>query len=239
MQLERPYLVRHGDANGSTAEVDVEARIFLRPVGSSLPLGFLSLAVASVILSGQQLGWLPTGQSRQIALVILLFPVPLQLVASVFGFLSRDSVGGTGMGLLASSWLADGVIGLTSRPGATSRTLGLLLFVVSATLLVPVVAAALGKVLAAAVLLMAAVRFALTGIYQFHGGVAWSDVSGWMGVAVSVVALYAALAFELEDTQHRTVLPVFRWRLGRRAITAGIAGAVDRVGREAGVREEL
>ena len=38
------------------------SRIFLRPIGSPLPLGMAELAGASVLLTGDQLGWLPAAQ---------------------------------------------------------------------------------------------------------------------------------------------------------------------------------
>ncbi len=49
-------------------------------------------------------------QGRTAALAALLFAVPLQLVASVFGFLSRDPVAGTGMGVLSGTWAVTGVV---------------------------------------------------------------------------------------------------------------------------------
>lgn len=218
--------------------VEAMTRVVLRPVGSSLPLGFLALGGASILLSGLQLGWLPPGASRQIGLLLLVFAVPAQLLASVFGFLARDSAGGTGMSILAGTWLTVSVTLLTSAPGAMSRALGLLLFFAAAAILVPAVAASLGKVLAGIVLAMAAARFTLTGIYEFRGG-AWEHASGWLGVALAAVALYGALAFEVEDTERHTVLPVLRWGTGKRAVNHGILDAVVRVSREAGVREQL
>lgn len=215
------------------------SRIVLRPIGSPLPLGFVALGAASVTLSGLQLGWLPVTDGRQVALVLLVFVAPLQALSSVFGFLARDSVGGTGMGMLAGAWLATGAITVTSPAGSTSRALGLLLVFVSAALLVPTVAASLGKVLAAVVMFGAAVRFALTGIYEFAGRHGWEHVSGWWGVDLGVVALYAALAFEIEDTRRRTVLPVGRHGAGRHALDGTISDDLNRVSHEAGVREQL
>lgn len=74
------------------------AVVTLRPVGNPLPLGFLALAVTTTVFSAVQLGWLPAGQWTVAALTALLFAVPLQALAAVFGFLARDPVAGTGMG---------------------------------------------------------------------------------------------------------------------------------------------
>jgi succinate-acetate transporter protein len=223
----------------SDEQVARMARITLRPIGSSLPLGFLALGGASVVLSAVQLSWAPISESHEVALAALLFAVPLQLIASVFGFLARDSVGGTGNAVLAGSWLATGSVTLLSPPGSRSQALGVLLVFACVALFVPVVAAALGKVVAAVVMFAAAGRFALTGVYELVGSPGWEHVSGWWGVGTAAVALYAAMAFEVEDVKRRTVLPVLRHGVGRAAVTGGVETELARVEREAGVREQL
>lgn len=69
------------------------SRIFLRPIGSLLPLGMAALAGASIMLTGDQLGWLSVAQGHDVAAAILAFAVPLQYLASVFRSLGRDSAG--------------------------------------------------------------------------------------------------------------------------------------------------
>ena len=115
----------------------------------------------------------------------------------------------------------------------------MLLFFVSAALLVPTCAAALGKVAAAIVLFAASVRFALTGIYEYVGGTGWEHVSGWWGIGLAAFALYAALAFEVEDTRRKTVLPVWRRGFGKAALAGGLGAELERIEHEAGVREQL
>ena len=104
--------------------VSAPERIFLRPIGNALPLGFLALAGATLLVSGLQLAWLDPSQGKDVALVLVAFVFPLQLTTSVFGYLGRDFVAGTGMGILAGTWLSVGLITLTSAPGATSDALG-------------------------------------------------------------------------------------------------------------------
>jgi len=235
-----PGLVRDlPPAPSSPPTVDRLARVVLRPIGSPLPLGFTALGGASVVLSGLQLQWFPTSDAHQVALVILVFAVPLELLASVFGFLARDSVGGTGMGVLAGSWLVTGSLLLVAAPGSPSRVLGLLLLFVATALMVPTSAATLGKVAAAVVMFGAGARFALTGIYEFTGSTGWEHTSGWWGVGLCLVALYAAMAFEFEDTRRRTVFPVGRRGAGRRALTGDVGDDLADVRHEAGVREQL
>ncbi len=158
------------------------ARVFLRPIANPLPLGFLALAAGTLLVSGLQLGWLEPQEGRSVALILLAFVFPLQLVASVFGYLGRDVVAGTGMGLLAGTWLAIALVTLTApRPGATSDALGLFLLLAGAAMLVPCAAGATGKLVAAAVLGTTALRFALTGLYQLTASASWEDAAALGG----------------------------------------------------------
>jgi hypothetical protein len=200
-------------------------RVVLRPVASPLPLGFLALALATVPFAAVQLGWIAPTEGRVAAIAALAATVPLQLLASVFGFLARDVVAGTGMGVLAGTWGTVGLVTATSPPGSVSPGLGVLLVTAGVCMLVPAVSAS-AKLVPATVMTLAAVRFAVTGAYHLTASAGWKWASGWVGLLLGAVAVYAALALALESTQGRTVLP-----LGRRA-PAEPAG-------EPGVRQQL
>lgn len=214
-------------------------RVVLRPLATSLPLGFLALALATTVFSALQLGWIPPDQGRAAAITAIVATVPLQLLASVIGFLARDPVAGTGVGLLAGTWAVTGVTVLTSPPGAVSGGLGVLLLVAGLALVVPAAVAATSKVVPAAVMGLAAARFAVTGVYELTGSAAWKVAAGWMGIALAVLALYAALALELEGARERTILPVGRRGAGAAALAGqGPLDPGDLV-KEAGVRPQL
>lgn len=218
-------------AGGST-------RIVLRPLANPMPLGLLGLAAATILLAGQQLGWLPVAQTRQVGVMLMVIAVPMQLLAAVIGFAARDAVLATGMGGLAAIWFTVGVTGVISVPGSRSQTLGLFLFVMGAAMLIPAVTAGMGKLLTSGVFVLTAVRLIVSGVYEYHGGGTWMTVAGWLGVALCVLALYAALAFEVEDMRRHTVLPTLRRGAARHALTDAVpeAGALHR---EAGVRNQL
>lgn len=156
-------------------------RVVLRPIGNPLPLGFLALAGGTLVLSGLQLGWLQETEGHQVAVIIVAFVVPLQLLASVFGYLARDVVAGTAMGVLAGTWLSIGLVTLTGKPGATSDPLGLLLLLAAVAMTVPVSAAAAGKLVPALVLATTALRFATTGLFQITAATTWKEVAGIAG----------------------------------------------------------
>ena len=202
-------------------------QVFLRPLANPLPLGFLALAGATLLVSGLQLEWLEPSDGAGVGLILIAFAFPLQLVVSAFGFLARDVVAATAMGILAGTWLAVGLIRLTGEPGSTSDALGLFLLIAAVAMLVPAAAASTGKLAPFFVLGTTAVRFATTGLYELTASDTWKAVAGIVGLLLCALAVYAALAMALEDVLHRTVLP-----LGRRG------GATD-VGTEGGVRDQL
>ena len=206
-----------------------EPRITLRPIANPLPLGFLALAAGTLLVAGLQLDWLAVEQGRHVALILIAFVFPLQLLASVFGFLGRDVVAATGMGLLCGIWLSIGLVLLTSEPGSTSDALGLFLLLAAAAMLVPGSAALESKLVPALVLCTTSLRLFCTGLYELTASDAWKAFAGIVGLVLCALALYAALALALEDARRRTVL----W-LGRSRPLDG-AG----IQREAGVREQL
>lgn len=213
--------------------------MILRPIGNPLPLGFLALAAATLVVAGLQLGWLEPSQGKDVALVLVAFVFPLQLVTSVFGYLGRDVVAGTGMGVLAGTWLTVGLVALTSPPGTTSDALGLFLLVAALAMLVPAAAASAGKLVATAVLATTALRFATTGLYELTRAGIWQDLTGIVGLVLGALAFYAALAMALEDARRRTVLPLGRRGAGRESVGGNITDQLTRIEREAGIREQL
>ena len=192
MSVARGSVPHDGTVARETASRDPRAydqaatRIILRPVASPLTLAFLALAVGTFILAGLQLSWIPITESTDIGLALIVFVFPLQAVSSIFGFLARDSIAGTGTGLLSATWLAIGVLTFTGKPGQTSGALGLLLIGAAATLLVPATVGAASKPLASLVITGVALRFFLTGAYEM------SSASGWKYAAAAEGLLLAA-----------------------------------------------
>jgi succinate-acetate transporter protein len=207
-----------------------EPRLFLRPIANPLPLGFLALAAGTLVVAGLQLGWLQPAEGHDVALILIAFVFPLQLLTSVFGYLARDVVAGTAMGILAGTWLSIALVVLTNPPGSTSDALGLFLLVAGAAMLVPASAAFGARFVPFAVLTTAGLRFALTGVYELTAGGGFEKAAAWVGLALCALGLYAALAMELEEARGKTVLPVLRVRRGRAAIESGLPP---------GVREQL
>ena len=71
-----------------------------------LPLTFSGLLIGSLILSAYELHWIPRSEQAATGFMLLALPLPLHVVASVFGFLARSSAAATGSAVLAAVWLA-------------------------------------------------------------------------------------------------------------------------------------
>ena len=215
-----------------------EVRVVVRPVGNPLPLGFLALMVATIAVATLQLELLEPYQGLVVGYGVICLTVPLQLVACVLGFLARDPVAGTGMGVLAGTWAAVGFALVSSPPGSRSPALGVMLLCSAVAMLVPTLAAT-GKVAGMVVMGLSSIRFAVTGLAQLTGAAAWFTVAGWVGLVLGGVAGYAALAFELEDVRHAGVLPLGRRGSGADTMTASADEELASVAHEAGVRKQL
>lgn len=221
---------------------DERATVTLSPIATPLPLAFVGLLVASTILSGVELGWIPRPEAHEAGWALLGVPIPLQLVAAVFGFHGRSATAATGSSTLAAAWLGIALDLITAPPHAPlpSPAVGMLAFGVCAALLIPALADAhAGSLLPASVLVVASSRFLLTGIAGMTHDAGVRHATGWLGVAVAAVALYGALALELEGSTQRAVLPTFRLAQSSGALVGPIELQVDRLEHEAGVRKNL
>lgn len=169
-----------GQRGAARREPEAEFRVVLRPIASSLPLGFFAFTVGTVLLTVLELGWVPVTDSAQLAVLVLAFVLPLEALSGLLAFLARDSGAATGLSTLSAAWAATAISLLHGPPGALSRPLAVFLLTLTALLLVMTAASVIGKPLFGLLLLIGAVRFALTGAYQATGNVAVEHTAGWL-----------------------------------------------------------
>jgi uncharacterized protein len=214
--------------------------ILLRPIGVPLALGFFGLAGATVVLAGLQLGWIPRSQQVQVGIVLIAFPFPLQLIASIMSFPARDGGTGAAFGTLAATWLAAGLVLIDSPPGTTSGAMGLLFLTSGAALGLMALSTAQSKLVPALVLLLAALRYTTAGIHELSDVRVWEHISAIVGLVLAGTAIYAAAAAELEAMRGQTFLPLGRRRGGAGpAPGASFEDQLERLETEAGVRRRL
>lgn len=195
------------------------------------------LAIASLVESGVALKWVPESETLQAGLILIAVPFVLQLLASILSYLARDGAAGAATGVLSGTWLALGLSHITAGTGRPIAVMGLLMLATAGVLALSAVAITVGKPLPGTVFMLAALRFALSGIYELSGVSVWQSIAGVAGLVVCAGAAYCVLAFELEGQQHRTVLPTLRRGRAELAMSDGAAGQLDGVGREPGVRQ--
>ena len=220
-------------------QITERTRVVLRPLAGPMSLGFLGLAGATFVVAGLNLGWVAASEQKKVALIVIAFTVPLQLLASIIGFLARDGVAATAMGLLSGTWLAQALVLVTSPPKATSDALGLFLLLAMVAIWVPASSALTSKLVPVVVLGTAGIRFGVTGMYQLTGSEAWKQAAGVIGILLGALAVYAAYAAEWEDVTKRTVLPFGRRGRGATAISGTYAQQIDELAHEPGVRSQL
>jgi succinate-acetate transporter protein len=88
----------------------------LRPIASPMPLGFYTVAIATVVVSALQLGIIPSEKRNQVALLILP-AFALQLIVGIACIAGRNAIAATLMASFAGTWLADSLFYLFGRPG--------------------------------------------------------------------------------------------------------------------------
>lgn len=216
-------------------------RINVRPMGSPLPLGFFAFAIGILLFGAYDVGWIPLGEGPQVGLLMVAFVTPLEVVAGVLAFLSRDTAAATGLTMFSAVWAVNGLMLLTGKPGATSTTLGVFLLGLAVILPGMAVPAFKGKPLFGILFSAAVVRFTLAGLYQLTGSTTLNTVGGWLSIAVAAFAMYGGVALLMEDVRQRTILPLGRRGEAREWLEdeRSLATQLSRVGREAGVRHQL
>jgi uncharacterized protein len=217
-------------------------RVNVRPIATPLPITFLGLMMATTVVAGLELEIVPRHAYHEVGWSIVAVPVPMQLLAAAWGFVSRSAAAATGSAVLAATWLAVGLTTITGtpRPAGPDPALGLLLLASAAALTIPLAAEVrVGSLLPAAVVGMASIRFTITGIDAFEHTHAWTTAAGYAGFLLAFVAFYGAAALELESSGQDAILPVFRVARSQRSMEVPLAEQLEDVQHEAGVRKTL
>jgi hypothetical protein len=110
------------------------AHVNLSPIATPLPLTFLGLLLATTILAGLELGWISGSDTPLAGWVLLGVPMPLQVIAAIFGFHGRSATAATGSSVLAAAWLGISLALINAKDGAfaPSHPVGMLAFAVAA-----------------------------------------------------------------------------------------------------------
>jgi succinate-acetate transporter protein len=225
----------------SDGQPAARATVLVRPIASPLPVTLLALAVASLVVSGQELGWYSPLDKPLVGWILIGFPAPLQLISMAWAFVTRSAPATAAAAVLSATWLATGLVDLHSGPAIpTPVPLGVMMLAAGGCLaLVAVLQGASSAIAPAVVFAAAALRFVLSGVSGVSSVESWQDAAGVLGLVISALAAYVALAAMLEESLGREVLPVGRRAAGAVGQEAPLDAQLDGVAHEPGVRRVL
>src|SRR5947209_12145503 len=211
-------------SNGTSHELGVwrdHARVFLQPIAAPSILGLYGFAVATFMVTAYQVGWYGNKTSP-----LLIFPFAVaaggiaQGAAALFAYKARDGLATAVHGIWASFWLAYGLLNLLVAvkaipalpPHGPQPELGYWFFALGAITLAAALAS-LGESLAiSSVLFPLGVGAALLGVFYVVGGTGWEKAGGYVTMASSFTAFYAATAMMMSSAWGRVVLPLGKYR---------------------------
>ena len=216
-----------------------QVRVFVRPYGSSVPLGFFAFGIGMFLYGALDIGWIKPSELHTVGLMHLTFVAPLEGLAAIVAFLARDTVSGVALGLFTGSWLLGGFVELNGTPGQLSTAQGCFLIAFTVAVLLVASVSWLGQPMIAGTVTVAAARGLTSAVYELGGGKAWNHVAGWIALLIFCVAMYGGLACLLEDAKGRAVLPIGRRGDSAEAIEGGMEDQLKGLADEPGVRKHL
>ena len=216
--------VHAGTTNGATAELREwrdHARVFLQPIAAPSILGLFGFACGTFMVTAYLVGWYGNPKSP---LLISPFAVAAggiaQGAAALYAFKARDGLATAVHGIWAAFWLGYGFLNFmialklipAPAPHAAVPEVGYWFYVLAAVTLMGAFAS-LGESLAlSSVLFPLAVGAAFLGVFYTVGGTGWEKAGGYVTMASSFTAFYAASAMMLASAYGRAILPLGKYR---------------------------
>lgn len=197
-------------------------------------MGFFAFAAGTVLLSAVEMKWVPPSDAAMVSVILLSYVAPLELVASIFGFLSRDSGAATSMGILGTGWIAVALCFLLKGAHAQIPALGIFLLMEAAAMFVIGSVSLPAKPLLTVVLFLAGARFILSALVHLGAAKILTIPAAILGLIIGALAIYGALALLLEDIRQHSVLPVFRRGPAKESLEGGLQDQLKRLDHEAG-----
>ncbi len=226
------------DESAAKRQTISHVRIVLRPYASALPLGCFAFAIGNGLYSAFLLHWIPANEARTLAILLLGFAAPLELLPCIMAFLSRDTGAATAMGLFGFAWVVQALPILMTGGDPPSAAIGIFLLAIAVCLLIVTTVTIQGKPMLAVLLVVAAARSLCAALVEF-GMHPVTTAAAWLGFGVTTVAFYAGLGLLLEDVRGIVLPMTFRKKEAQAAMEQGLEHQVRHLHREAGVREQL
>ncbi len=217
---------------------DIPVQIVLRPYASAIPLAAFAFGVGNALSGAYLLHWIPTAEASLLAIILLAFVAPLELVPSVMAFLTRDGGGATSYAIFGAVWVVQGV-GLWLHAPVQSHTTAIFLLCLTVCLLLLTAVTLRGKPLLGAILIVSAVRTCGAAAIARWDMPLVSILTGWTGLLLALLAFYSAFAFLEEDVTGKLSALTFRMGEAKSAMEGSLEDQIKSVESEAGVRKQL
>jgi succinate-acetate transporter protein len=228
------------DSSNRTAEQERSiVRVVVHPYATALPLGCFAFGIGNALLAAFTAHWIPPSDAKTVAIMMLAFVAPLELIPCLMAFLARDTGTVTAMGIFAGGWVVQGLELLMAGPASLSPTIGLFLNLLALCLALLAVATFSGKPLIGSLFCVAALRSSGAGFLQFGVTGPLAIMTAILGLAVAAMAFYSGIGFLLEDVEQKPMAMMFRSGKAKEALNASLHDQLENVAREAGVRPQL
>jgi succinate-acetate transporter protein len=220
----RAQPVSQGTANGAAGELREwrdHTRVFLQPIAAPSILGLYGFAAATFMVTAYLVGWYGSATSP-----LLIFPFATaaggiaQGAAALWAFKARDGLATAIHGIWAAFWLGYGFLNFmialklipAPAPHAALPELGYWFFALAAITLMGAIASLGESPAISSVLFPLTVGTALLGVFYILGGSGWEKVGGYVTMASSFTAFYAASSMMLASTFGRVIFPLGNYR---------------------------
>ena len=226
--------IAEGSQQGRT-----QARIVLRPYASAIPLGAFAFGIGNVLYSAFLLHWIASSESLLLAVMLLAFVAPLELLPCVMAYLSRDTGGATAFGIFGAAWVVQGIQLLL--PGANQPSVASGIFLASLALCLAILSVITfpGKPLIGSLLVVAVLRTVGAALMEFAFGHSIATISAILGLVLALFAFYSGVAFLDEDVRQVISPLTFRTGAARAAMEGSLEEQIEPLSREAGIRKQL
>jgi succinate-acetate transporter protein len=214
-------------------------RVVVQPYATALPLGCFAFGIGNAILAAFTAHWIPEADTNTVALMMLAFVAPLELIPCIIAFLSRDTGSATAMGIFAGSWVVLGVQLLNAGPEAASPATGMFLMLLALCLAILAAGTFSGKPLIGVLFCVAMLRSLAAGLLQLGFTGAVSVAAAALGFVLAALAFYCGFGLLMEDILQRPLAMMFRSGKAKTAMIASLDEQLENVAREAGVRQQL
>ncbi|GER85399.1 MAG: acetate uptake transporter family protein [Thermogemmatispora sp.] len=176
-------------------------------VANPAPLGLAAFALTTFVLSVVNAGLVSSNGINDVLGLAFFYGGLAQLLAGMWEFRNRNTLGATAFSTYGAFWLAFGFT-VWQKLLVTGPILGWFMLAWGLITLLFFLSALRTDIALMAVLFFLFLTFVVLGIAEFSGNSVITNVAGWLGIVTALLAWYRSWAGILESGQGPFRLPV-------------------------------